>query len=105
MVSSYLVEQFDPAQTRHLDVRDDQVVEPLLGQLARLLHGLVHGRHDHVLQQLHVLGVDDFRVDRDRLQHLVAGHHDRHGAAARAGLDDLIAERFLHFRHLLLHHL
>ena len=74
--------------------------------LLELLGGaqaLVHGRQDHVLKQLGVVGVDRLGADRDRLDDEVAG--DLHGdhAAARRGLDLLVLERLLRLHHVLLH--
>src|SRR5262249_61554925 len=70
--------------------------------LARLAERFVAGGHHEVLQHLGLVLVDDLGVDLDRNDLLLAVGLDRHHAAARRGLDLLLADLFLERGHLLL---
>ena len=68
---------------------------------------VVDRRDDQVLQHLHVVFRDDFGIDLDRLQLLVAADDDGHHAAAGGRLDaqlgHLLLQALLHLLRLLHH--
>src|SRR5581483_10510282 len=70
---------------------------------------VVDRREDQVLQHLHVVFGDDFRIDLDRLELLVAadGHGDHAAAGGRldAQLGHLLLQALLHLLRLLHHRL
>ena len=84
---------------------DPPMIPPMRGrrELLRSADPLVDRRHDHVLEQLGILGVDGLGVDRDLEQAHVAAHLELHHAAARAGIDDLVLQPLLGLVHLGLH--
>ena len=66
-------------------------------------HGLVHGRHDEVLEHLHVLEIDGLGADRQAHQLVLAVHGRLDNAAARGGLVLLRLHLLLHLQQVLLH--
>src|SRR5262249_39781207 len=77
-----------------------QLAELLLHELARFSERLVRRREHQILEHLHVVLVDDLRIDLDGRELLLAVGLDRHHAAAGGGVDFALADLFLHRRHL-----
>ena len=66
-------------------------------------HADVDGRHEQVLEHLHLVGIDGGRVDLDATNLLRPRDDDPHGAAAGGGLECRLGELLLRLRHLRLH--
>src|SRR6201991_1835754 len=77
--------------------------EPFLGEDGHLSRRIGDRADDEVLQRLHVVGVDDLRVDRHTNHFTAALHRDLNKAAAGLAVHLCVGELLLGLHQLLLY--